>query len=175
MAKAKKMSANIPVPQNDNDCNKAILELGNQRREAARLETEMNDQIAVIKDKYGEKVQPHNEKAAELLTGIDTFCSAHRDRLTNDNKVKFFRFSNGVISWRKQPAKVTLRKVEDVLKKLKDLKLRKFIRTKEEVDKEAILLEPKKVANITGISVGSEGEAFFVDPQDIEIADREAG
>lgn len=175
MGKAKKMSANIPVPQNDNDCNKAILELGNQRREAARLQTEMNDQIAIIKDAFGEKVQPHNDKADELLEGIDTFCSAHRDRLTNDNKVKFFRFPNGEISWRKQPAKVTLRKVDEVLQRLKDLKLRKFIRTKEEIDKEAILAEPKKVANVTGISVGSEGESFFVDPQDIEIANREVG
>ena len=47
---------------------------------------------------------------------------------------------------------------------LKRLKLERFIRTKEEINKEAILNEPKAVVGVAGIKVNSGIEDFSIIP-----------
>lgn len=61
------------------------------------------------------------------------------------------------------PPKVVVRAVENVLDYLRMAGLNRFIRSKEEVNKDAILAEPEAVADIKGISI-SQREEFIVVP-----------
>ncbi|EDQ2491945.1 host-nuclease inhibitor protein Gam, partial [Salmonella enterica subsp. enterica] len=52
---------------------------------------------------------------------------------------------------------------------LKTLKLHRFIRQKEEINKDAILADKKAVENIRGISIVSGKEMFSITPFEQEI------
>lgn len=49
------------------------------------------------------------------------------------------------------------------------LKLTSFVRTKETVNKEAILKDSERAADVAGISITSGVELFFVEPFETEI------
>jgi phage host-nuclease inhibitor protein Gam len=66
-----------------------------------------------------------------------------------------------------------VRGAEAVLDALRRAGLSRFIRTKDEVNKEAILNEPEAVARIPGISI-SQGEDFVVTPFEAELAEAKA-
>jgi phage host-nuclease inhibitor protein Gam len=98
------------------------------------------------------------------------FAEANRDRLTGGGKVKFASFATGKISWRSRPAKVSIRGAEDVMEAIKAMGLAaRFIRVKEEPNKEAMLEDRQTAAMIKGISIGSEGEDFIVEPFETEL------
>jgi phage host-nuclease inhibitor protein Gam len=63
-----------------------------------------------------------------------------------------------------RPPSVRLRDMKRVLEALVQLGLARFIRVKQEVDKEAMLREPELAAQVPGVSIGSEGEEFVVSP-----------
>lgn len=162
--KAKKMANASPVPQSSDDCDLMIHHLGDVRRDIARIEADMNDKLADIKEQYETKAEPLKAKAEELLSGIEIFCAANRDKLTKNGKVKFAHFKNGEVRWRSRPPKVTVRGKDSILDALRNLGLTRFIRVKEDLNKEAILEEPEAVKSIKGLAIGSEGEDFVVEP-----------
>lgn len=51
------------------------------------------------------------------------------------------------------------------------LGLQRFIRTKEEPNKEAMQAEPEVARQVAGISIGSVGEDFVVEPFEAVLAD----
>lgn len=69
----------------------------------------------------------------------------------------------------KKPDSVNLKGVEIVIETLKKLKLDRFIRRKEEVNKDAILADKEAVKGITGISIVSGKETFSITPFEQEI------
>lgn len=170
--KLKTAGVNIPVPQDDSEARNAIRELGDLNRDKLRLEAEMNDRLAEIKEEYGAKVEPINDQIVAKHEGLKTYAEANRARLTNNGKVKFHRFTTGEISWRTRPAKVTIRGKDAVIAAIKGARLgKKFLRTKEEINKEAMLEDRKTAAAITGVSIGSDGEDFIVEPSETELAE----
>lgn len=175
MAKKVKTAArSLPVPQSDTEAREAIREIGDLSREALRLQAAMNDQIAALQESYGADVAPLNERARALTDGLQIFCEANRDRLTRGGKVKFFDFATGKVSWRLKPAKVSLRKVEDVIERIKAAGLaQRFLRTKEEINKEAMLEDRAAASAIAGVTIGSDGEDFIVEPFETDL--QEAG
>lgn len=168
-AKAKRLARNYPVPQTRDDCDRMIRELGDMRRSLARVEADMNDNLAKVKERFETKAEPLRDKANELVEGIETWCAANRDLITNGNKVKFARMKNGEVKWRSRPPKVTIRGAEAVIEALRALGLSRFIRTKEEINRDAVLDEPDAVKTVKGISIGSEGEDFVIEPFEQEI------
>lgn len=171
--KTKKLGTNYPVPQSKEDCDAAIKQLGDVRRDIQRLDADMNDELASVKEKYEAKADPLRDKSDELLGGIETWCAANRDQLTMNGKVKYARFGNGEVKWRARPARVTIRGVDAVIENLASLGLQQFLRVKTEVNKDAILDDPEAVTGVKGVSVGSEGEDFVVEPFESEIAKSE--
>jgi phage host-nuclease inhibitor protein Gam len=170
--KVKAAGANIPIPQDDSEARSAIREIGELNRDVMRLEAEMNDKIAALQQEYGEKVAPLRGTITVKTDGLKMFCEVNRDRLTGGGKVKFARFATGQISWRSRPAKVTIRGADDVLAAIKAVGLAaKFIRTKEEINKEAMLDDRVTAGMIRGVSIGSEGEDFIVEPFETELAE----
>ncbi|HGU1528801.1 TPA: host-nuclease inhibitor Gam family protein [Escherichia coli] len=138
--------------------------IGDLQREAARLETEMNDAIAEITEKYASQIAPLKTSIETLSKGVQGWCEANRDELTNGGKVKTANLVTGDVSWRQRPPSVSIRGVDAVMETLERLGLQRFIRTKQEINKEAILLEPKAVAGVAGITVKSGIEDFSIIP-----------
>ncbi|MFV1530493.1 MULTISPECIES: host-nuclease inhibitor Gam family protein [unclassified Phaeobacter] len=172
--KMKSTATNFPVPQDDSEARTVIREIGELNREALRLQTEMNDKIAKIQEEYGELVAPIREQAVAKQEGLKMFCEVNRDRLTNGGKVKFHKFATGEISWRLRPAKVNIRGVDAVVEAIKAAGLRKkFIRVEEKINKEAMLEKGNRAtaAAIKGVTIGSDGEDFIVEPFETELAE----
>ncbi|EKF3829380.1 host-nuclease inhibitor Gam family protein, partial [Escherichia coli] len=134
------------------------------QREASRLETEMNDAIAEITEKFAARIAPIKTDIETLSKGVQGWCEANRDELTNGGKVKTANLVTGDVSWRVRPPSVSIRGMDAVMETLERLGLQRFIRTKQEINKEAILLEPKAVAGVAGITVISGIEDFSIIP-----------
>jgi len=166
--KIKTEALNLKVPQNRQEATEYIAEIGRLQRERERIQAAMNDEIAAIKQRYEEQARPMADDIRQLTDGIHTWCEANRQELTHGGKVKTANLSSGEVRWRVRPPKVNLRNIPGVIEALKSLKLIRFIRTKEEINKEAILAEPEAVEHIKGISI-TQGEDFVIVPFETEL------
>ncbi|ELM3734823.1 host-nuclease inhibitor Gam family protein [Edwardsiella piscicida] len=141
-----------------------IRKIGDLQREATRLESAMNDEIAVITEKYAGLIKPLKTDVEMLSKGVQGWCEANRDELTCNGKVKTANLVTGDIQWRIRPPSVYVRGPDGVMETLLRLGLSRFIRTKQEINKEAILNEPLAVAGGAGITVKSGVEDFSIIP-----------
>ncbi|MDO4434873.1 MAG: host-nuclease inhibitor Gam family protein [Cardiobacteriaceae bacterium] len=162
MSKKHKSQA-IDTPKNRTEAQAWIKRLGDQSRQRERLLTEMNDQIAAITERYKEAINGYDDKIAYLQAGIQAWCEANREALCADGG-KTANLITGEVSWRTRPPSVTVRGVEQVLENLHALGLERFIRHKEEINKEAMLAEPSLAATLSGISILSGREDFIIRP-----------
>jgi phage host-nuclease inhibitor protein Gam len=168
--KIRTQGTNVPVPQDDSEARAAIREIGDINREVLRIEAEMNDAIAALQQEYGARAAPLRDRAAAMVEGLRIFAEANRGRLTRGGKVKFHRFATGEISWRLRPAKVTIRGKEAVIDAIKAAGLgQAFLRVREDVNKEAMLEDRATAAAIPGVTIGSDGEDFAVEPFETEL------
>jgi phage host-nuclease inhibitor protein Gam len=156
------------VPQNANDTVEAIREIGEKEREITRLQADMNDELARVKERWEAEVLPLARRVTELTTGVQIWCEANRAALTQNGKVKTAAFASGEVAWRTRPPSVHITGVSAVLDALVRLGLSRFIREKREVNREAILNEPQAVAHVPGISI-RQGEDFVIQPFEAEL------
>lgn len=156
------------VPADRDQVNEAIAEIGRLQRERARIETHLNDEQAQVKARHDAEAKPLGERIGELHKGVSLWCEANRARLTQDGKVKFHDFATGQVKWRLRPPSISIRGVDAVLSTLKKLGLDRFVRTKEEIDKEALLRETDVAKTIGGVTV-SQREDFVVVPNESQI------
>lgn len=172
MAKKVKTNAlSIAVPQSREECNDFIARIGEHQRERDRIEADMNDEIAPIKLKYEAQALPHAQAITELTHGVHAWCEAHREELTDGNKVKFAKLAAGEVNWRFTPFSVKITKADEVIARLKSLGLTQYVRTKEEVNKEAILASEDtraQAAMVAGISI-TRREEFAIVPFSTEL------
>ncbi|EBP3802801.1 host-nuclease inhibitor protein Gam [Salmonella enterica subsp. enterica] len=133
-----------------------------------RIETDANDQIAVIMNQNTPKIEALRAELDVLQKGVQTWCEANRSSITKGDS-KTANLITGEVAWRKKPDSVNLKGVEIVIETLKKLKLDRFIRRKEEVNKDAILADREAVKGITGISIASGKETFSITPFEQEI------
>ena len=169
-SRAKTTGANIVVPQNRDEAAAGIRLVGDLNRQVSRIETRLNDAIAKLKEKAEQEASPLKEKVAETTKGLQIWAEANRTSLTGGDKTKTVDLGTGVVKWRLRPPSVTIRGVEAVLEKLKTLGLQRFIRTQEQPDKEAMLREADVAREVAGISIGSPGEDFIVEPFETTIS-----
>ena len=159
-----KTAAKVWIPQSQDEVAAAIRQVGDTSRDLARETADMNDRIAEITQGHQPKIDALKERLQSLQDGIQVWCEANRDRLTNGGKVKTANLVTGNVMWRQRPPSVRIRGEENVLDMLRKLHLNRFIRAKEEVNKEAILSEPKAVSGISGITVVTGMEDFVIEP-----------
>lgn len=163
------------APVSYEDANRQIDAIGAARRELDRLKSWMNDEIAAIKAKY-EADAAAPKQADEILTRfVRDYCKAHRAELTENGARKFHKFPAGEVAWRKKPPSIKASKkiVAAVIGWLHRNKLASFIRTKEELDKEALLKAQDVVerigAEIPGVKYQQGGEQFEIKPIELPL------
>ena len=163
-ARVKTAATNYPVPEDMDEAADMVAKIGDLTREIERINLDMKEELARVKERYELKAQPLIEERTGLTEGVRIWAEANRKKLTRDGKVKYVRLTTGEIKWRLRPPSVTIRGKEQVLKRLKEAGLTQFIRVREDINREAIREEPEAVVGIPGIRVGSAGEDFVVEP-----------
>jgi phage host-nuclease inhibitor protein Gam len=175
MAKSKTLGANLPVPQNRDEAASSIRLIGDTSREIARIELALNDLISQAKEAAEAQAAPLKDVVKARTEGLKLWCEANRDALTGGGKTKTADLGTGKVSWRLRPAKVSLRgRAEEIIERLKSLGLQRFVRTSEEVNKEAMLAERDAASAVNGVGIASEGEDFIVEPFEAELSAQRA-
>jgi len=147
----------------------AIRTLGDTQRDLVRIETDINDQIAALTAARKDEIEALTARIERLTCGIQTWCEAHRSELLQGGG-KEANLITGLVKWRQRPPSVSIRSVQKVLDTLRSLGLFRFIRTKDEPNKEAMLAEPAAVSGIAGITIVTGVEDFVIEPFEVEVA-----
>lgn len=166
--KVKAAAATVPVPQTRDQVAEAISRIGILQRARTRIETKMNDEMAALKANYEAEAEPHKREIEALTEGLRIWCEANRAELTKNDRTKTAVFTTGEVRWRVTPPKVVIKGVEAVTDSLKRLGLGRFLRSKEEISKEAILADPDAVRHVAGISI-QQTEEFVVEPFETKL------
>lgn len=147
----------------------AIKQIGDLQRELQRLATQQNDELAAITEKFAPQLQAVQDQIKPIQEAVQAWCESHRDELTNNGKTKTGSFNTGDVQWRQRPPSVGIRGVDSVLDSLKMRGLTQFIRTKEEINKEAMLNEPDTAASVPGVTIKTGIEDFVITPFEQEV------
>ncbi len=168
MAKRNRIKTDtLAVPATQDEAEIILQEIGDLQREVSRIEAAMNDELSVIKGRYEELAKPVNSAIETKFTALHAWAEAHRGELLAKGG-KTAKLATGDVAWRTTPPSVTVRQPAVVIETLKRLGLKRFVRTKEEVNKEAILSEPEAVKGVAGITI-SQKEEFVAKPFSSEI------
>ncbi|RJG46465.1 host-nuclease inhibitor Gam family protein [Mesorhizobium sp. DCY119] len=171
MAKAKaKAKALIRVPQSREDAVWTVGRIGTLRRDIAARKAAADEQIRTVGEMVEAALAPLAQELAQLEEGMQAYCEVNRLSLTNEGKVKFHDFGTGRISWRLRPPKVGIRGMEAVIEGCKRLGLSRFLRVKEEINRDAMLADADTARQIAGVTISSEGEDFVIEPAELETA-----
>lgn len=144
------------VPADRDACASQIRQIGDLQREVARLQADMNDQVAEITNEFAPKLAELSEQIRALSAGVQTWCEANRAALTDGDKVKFHDFVTGLVKWRTGNPSVRVTNEEAVIKTLQMLGLDEFIRVIHEVNKEAVLANFSAAPKITSAQINGE-------------------
>lgn len=164
MAKRSKIATEpVAIPTDDEEANNFVALILEASRGIAAQEAAMQTEIDAVKAKHelaiGALRQFHNDR----LKGLQTYCVAHRERLTP--KKKSFNFPAGTIGWRMTPKSVVLKGVEDLIALIRKRRLGRFLRKgKVTIDKEAMLKEQAVAQKLDGVTI-AQTEEFFVETQ----------
>ena len=162
----------MDTPQSRDDVARLIRDLGDLQREFLRETTEMNDAIGAITQNYQPALAALTQRIEKLQAGVQAWCEANRGELTGDGKVKTANLVTGEVQWRQRPPSVRVRALDVVIDSLRKFGLDRFIRVREELNKEAILADPAAVDGIAGISIQTSVEDFVITPfeQQLDVA-----
>ncbi len=78
MAKATRTKRNaplFPVPQSRDQANEAIREIGVAQRELARIEANMNDELAAVREKFEATATPMRDAIAARIDGVQVWAA----------------------------------------------------------------------------------------------------
>lgn len=154
--------------QSPQDVSAAILEIGKQQARVREIENEMNAKLATTKDNY-EAMAGHSRRTIEELSqAVHDYCHERRADLeaSADGK-KSIDFGAGEVCWRKGKPSVWVKPglaIEKLIAALKEKRLGKFIRTKHELDKQAVLKSPEAVAAVKAYVRVESKEQFAIKP-----------
>lgn len=157
------------VPQDRQEAVNMIAGIGAAQRERELLKMEMDAQIVALREKYEAAMAPALEKIKALSKGVHVWAEAHRDELTQGGKTKTANLMTGEVRWRTTPPSVKAVRVKEAIEELKARHLAaRFIRTKEEINKEAILADPAAVDGMKWLSI-SQSEDFVIVPFETDL------
>lgn len=158
------------APQTRDDTAADIRKLGDLQRRLLRAEADMNDRIAKVTAAAQPDIDALKEQITTLQVGVQTWCEANRDALTDGGKVKSANLVTGEVSWRQRPPSVAVRGADTVIETLRRLGLTRFIRSRDEVNKEAILNEPDAARGVAGLNIVTGIEDFTIAPFEQEAS-----
>ena len=155
--------------QSRDDVEVAIKQIGDLQRQLEQTAIEQNNELAAITEKYAPLLTALKEQIEPVQQAVQAGCESRRDELTQNGKTKTGSFNTGEVQWRQRPPSVAIRGTDSVIESLKTLGLMRFIRTKEEVNKEAMLNEPELAGTVAGVTIKTGVEDFVITPFEQEV------
>lgn len=169
MSRTKTKTKAAPAAQTLAEADVAVARIGIILRELKRQEADLGDKIADLKARAEAAADPWKSELLDLEGRVQRFCEANRDDLTRNGRTKTVIFATGEARWRTRPPSVTLRGVDTIIEFLQAQKPLRFLRTKVEINKEAMLADPEKARLVPGVKISSEGEDFVIEPFEAEL------
>lgn len=132
-----------------------LLAIETAELDAAKKIGEINGELTLV-------VGPLTVEAIALAKQVRAYAEARKNELTENGKYTLASLgANASVQWAKLPASVHFKSAEEVLGHLKRLKLTRFIRKTEEVNKQALLEDRDSAKKVPGLTI-SEGEKFYL-------------
>lgn len=156
------------VPADAAQVVEAIKEIGFHQNERKRIEATMNDELLKVRAGYEGDAKAHKERMDELMKGVQLYCEANRQMLTKDGRTKTVSFATGDVSWRLRPPSIVIRNAAALIEVLKARMLTRFLRIKEEIDREALGKDLDVARELPGVTV-SQKEDFVVKPFESQL------
>lgn len=187
-ARTKTAALTVTVPTSRDDASEHIRRLGDLHRQHLLRKAELDTKIAALQAEYAPVLDGLAQQIGATHQGIQIWAEAHREELTQGGQVKTVKLVTGEVSWRQRPPSIAIKGAEAVISTLKTLGLASaFVRTKEEVNKEALLdhfavaqadadtstppsTTTELIAGISGITYVKGVEDFSVTPFETEAA-----
>jgi phage host-nuclease inhibitor protein Gam len=153
-----------------------LLELGQITANVAKEEASMNTQIQKARDLYAQRTEDALSRKAQIEKTLEHFCICNKQEF---EKIRKRELNHGVVGFQTNPPKVALlnRKYNEgtVIELLKKLRLIRFVRSKEAIDKEAIIaaylgkeIDDAKIASV-GLRI-DQAETFICEPKWEELS-----
>jgi phage host-nuclease inhibitor protein Gam len=162
--RAKRRAETAPAARDAQEADAFLARIGELQRHIALHEAALAESIARAKEATAAIVADLAAEADTLTRGLQIWAEANRHALTDGGRTKTVRMGAGTIAWRLPPPAVTIKGADKVLEHLLENGLEEFLRRKVEIDKAAMLGMPDIAARIPGVTIGSRGEEFVVEP-----------
>lgn len=167
--KLKAPAETVRAPADRAEAEAMLGRLGEIRRELGLHGAALEEMVARIRASAENEAKPLAAEAEALFRALQLYAECNRPALTENGRTKTVRLATGELLWRQRPPSVKLRDVAAVLETIQQLGLTQFIRTKHEVNKDALLAAPAAAAAIPGVTIGSAGEEFIAEPIVVEL------
>jgi len=164
---SKVLTSTAPVPTNRDEARSQMRQIGDAQRERDRIQAELSKKVLKLKEQYSALVEPHLENIAHLKNNMWLWANANRATLNQGGK-KAEDLGTGKLGWRNNPNKVMIFDDDSVLEALRSMGLSHLIRSKEDINKHAILANPDAVKHIQGIHI-TQGEHFWLKPEGCKL------
>jgi len=174
MTRVKRQAEAARVPRDMTEANAMLARIGAVQRDQVVIQAALEESVAAAKARAEAEAKPLVAEIEALTRGLQVWAEAHRHDLTGGGRSKTVQMPAGEIAWRQRPPSVRLRDAAGVLVALGALGLARFIRVKQEVDKEAMLREPAVAGAVPGVSIASAGEEFCVVPAEVALREGRA-
>jgi len=158
----------LNVPADKTEATAMLKSIGEMQRCVVHIQADMNDQLVAIKGEFGAKAKPLNAEIQAKFLGLQAWAESNKSDLLT-GKAKTARLDTGKIGWRMPPPSVRITGgIKVALERLKRMNLNRFIRQKDEINKDAILADTDAVKDIKGVNI-IQKEEFWIKSFESEI------
>lgn len=164
MARTKTKAETAPAARNQAEAEAFIARLGELQRAMLLENASLAETIAQAKEAAAAAVAKLQAEVDAVFRGVQIWAEANRHALTDGGKRKTVALAGGTIAWRQAPPAVSIKGTDKVLQYLLENGVDEFLRRKVEIDKAAMLGLPDRATQIPGVTIGSKGEEFVVEP-----------
>lgn len=164
MPRSKRAAADVPVPQSLGQADDAVRRIAAAQRRLSEIQATLDAEVARAKLAAEQQAGPLAAEITSLTEGLAMWAAANRDTLTDGGRTKTVQLPSGEIGWRIRPPSVALSNVKDLVAELLVRGETRFLRTKHEVDKEALLAQPDAARGLPGVTIRTGIEDFVVTP-----------
>lgn len=152
---------NVQPIKTQEEANEALKELGEIKRITTGIETQMNDDIALIKQGAAQEAAQHNSRRAALENGLLAFAEIKKDDIFKDKRS--LKLDYGELGYCRS-AELTPKKGatwKSILGRLKELAFSDAIRTKEEPDKDVMAQWPDERLSLVDVERRQKDTFWF--------------
>lgn len=159
----------VKIPQDITEAEQLVSRIHELQAEIVLENAAAEEATKKINEEATAENQPRSKEIFRLAQAVNAFAQARRDFLTKSGKAKTVKLSiGGSLRWRAIPPSVNLLADEAVVvDALKAAGLANLVRTKETVNKEAVLGNPEAVKNLAGLEIITGKEEFEIKPPEI--------